>query len=83
MIEAFNADPSNTEVLLGLADMMVDIENWTEAKRYYQAVIQEKPDFADAYNNFGTFLYKQGEKNYIHFCNQATELHILPTIFVT
>lgn len=60
MTEALNADPYNLDVLMSLADMMVDVENWSEAERYYQAVMQEKPDFANAYNNFGAFLFKRG-----------------------
>ncbi|KAL5010414.1 hypothetical protein ScPMuIL_012719 [Solemya velum] len=84
MTEALNADPYNLDVLMSLADMMVDVENWSEAERYYQAVMQEKPDFANAYNNFGAFLFKRGNihesLDYYHWALELDSTHTIAMV---
>lgn len=59
---ALEIDPHHVEALFSLGGMMVTGGRWTEAEKYLHSAIVEKPDFADAYNNYGAYLDRKGEE---------------------
>lgn len=58
---AMDIDRHNVEALMTLGGMMAELNRWTEAEHLYREAITEKPDFADVYYHYGTYLHLKGD----------------------
>lgn len=58
--KAVEIDPHNVEALMTLGSMMAELNRWKEAEHLYSRAITEKPDFAEVYHNYGTYLHLKG-----------------------
>ena len=59
---AMDIDRHNVEALMTLGGMMAELNKWTEAEHLFREAITEKPDFADVYYHYGTYLHLKGKK---------------------
>lgn len=59
---AMDIDRHNVEALMTLGGMMAELNKWTEAEHLYREAITEKPDFADVYYHYGTYLHLKGKR---------------------
>ncbi|KAJ8314619.1 hypothetical protein KUTeg_006769 [Tegillarca granosa] len=58
--EALKFDPHNIDGLLAYGGMMAETQNWNEAERIFKIALEERPDLANVYHNYGTYLQKRG-----------------------
>lgn len=53
--------PGDAMIWYGLASEYFKAENWSEASRALQRVVELNPDYTAAYQMLGTALFNQGE----------------------
>lgn len=57
---ALEIEPLNVDGLTTLGGMMAELQRWEEAEVLFREAITEKPDFAEAYHNYGAYLHLKG-----------------------
>src|SRR5262249_2188099 len=58
---ALAVDSTSALALYGFGRILVEKGQLAEATAYFQQALQRKPDFAEAYNNAGSVLARQGK----------------------
>lgn len=58
---AMRLEPNNTNILYALGMYYQDIEDYAEAEKYYQRILDINPSSADAWNNLGYIALASGD----------------------
>ncbi|XP_060067782.1 protein O-mannosyl-transferase TMTC1-like [Ylistrum balloti] len=80
---ALELDSRYEEASVALAGMMMETQNWMEADRLFQSALTNNPVSAQAYHNYGTFLYRRGEETRaLEFYQRAVDVDPTHTVSI-